>query len=174
MDCLKGYIGILGCAAPAETPGSGLYINQLPGVSLEVIEGIADDEQETYLGVWADVEMRGLLKFALAVKAELNKCYRTTDKEVVACLICGSKDLFAVALWYLLGCELMIERSSSTRLNRFTTIDREDAEKLKVEFFTEFQAALIDAVASIDPTDNDCVEGCAESNADIRFVESTP
>jgi hypothetical protein len=62
MDCLKDYIGIKGCGAPAppEVPNplpegasatdyfSGLYINELPGVNLEVIEKIADEEQENY------------------------------------------------------------------------------------------------------------------------------
>jgi hypothetical protein len=188
MECLKNYIGIKGCGAPAppEVPDplpegesatdyfSGLYINQLPGVNLEVMQSIADDEQETYLGVWADVEARALLKFALAVKAELNKCHKICDRSVVECLVCSNKDLFAVALWYLLGVELMIERTSSTRLNRFTTIDLDQAEKLKEEFYAEFEAALKDAAKSINLVDTECIEGCIESNESIRFVEQTP
>lgn len=178
MDCLNGYIGIMGCGAPPppseEGKFSGLYINQLPGVTLEAMENIADDEQENYLGVWADVQKRAFLKFGLAVKAKLNECYRITDPKVVECLICENKPLFSVALWYLLGVELMIERTSSIRLNRFTTIDREDAEKLKAEFFTEYSASLTDAVQSINPADSDCVKGCVESSAAIRFVEQTP
>lgn len=179
MDCLQGYIGIQGCGAPAppseEGAFSGLYINQLPGVSLEVIESIADDEQENFLGVWADVELRALKKFALAVKAELNKCYRIYDPTVVNCLVCESKDLFAVALWYFLGAELMIERTASTRLNRFTTIDVEQAEKLKSDFYAEFQTALTDAVNSINPNDSDCItDGCVECGGSVRFVEQLP
>lgn len=188
MDCLKGYIGISGCGAPAspavpnplpagktaEDYFSGLYINQLPGVNLEVIESIADDEQETYLGVWADVETRSLKKFALAVKAEMNKCYRITDSSVVACIVCEQKDLFAVALWYFLGVELMIERTSSTRLNRFTTIDVDAADKLKADFYAEFQAALTDAVGSIDPCASDCLDCPPPSNDNVRWREQTP
>jgi hypothetical protein len=177
MDCLRGYIGIQGCGAPdpstEESAFSGLYINQLPGVNLEVIESIADDEQENFLGVWADVELRGIKKFALAVKAELNKCYRITDSTIVTCLACEAKDTFAVALWYFLGTELMIERTSSTRLNRFTTIDLDQAEKLKAEFYAEFTTALKDAVGSINPCDTDCMD-CVESNSAIKFVEQTP
>lgn len=173
MDCLKSYIGILGCGAPADEPASGLYINQLPGVNLEVIESIADAEQENFLGVWADVETRALKKFTLTVKAELNKCYRITDSTAVSCLVCAGKDVFAVALWYFLGVELMIERTSSTRLNRFTTIDRDAAEKLKAEFYAEFQASLSDAVGSLNPCDSDCID-CPDSNETIRWVEQTP
>jgi hypothetical protein len=188
MDCLQGYIGIQGCGAPAPAIPvtlpegktaldyfSGLYINQLPGVNLEVIESIADDEQENFLGVWADVELRALRKFALAVKAELNKCYSIYDPIVVSCIICENKDLFSVALWYFLGVELMIERSASTRLNRFTTIDIDQAEKLKSDFYTEFQAALSDAVSSINPNDSDCIEpGCVNCGGPVRYVEQTP
>lgn len=168
----------MGCGAPAPSaePGafSGLYINQLPGVNLEVIEGIADDEQENYLGVWADVEARALLKFALAAKAELNKCHRITDPKVVECLVCESKVLFSVALWYFLGVELMIELTSTNRLNRYTTIDLERAEKLKADFYMEFQASLSDAVQSISPNESDCVQGCVPCNGYVRFVEQTP
>jgi hypothetical protein len=177
MDCLQGYIGIQGCGAqePSTDEGafSGLYINQLPGVNLEVIESIADDEQENFLGVWADVELRALKKFSLAAKAELNKCYRITDSTVVSCLVCAAKDSFAVALWYFLGTELMIERTSSTRLNRFTTIDKDEAEKLKAEFYAEFSAALKDAVGTINPCDTDCMD-CVESNQAVKWVEQTP
>jgi hypothetical protein len=67
----------------------------------------------------------------------------------------------------------MIERTSSTRLNRFTTIDAEDAEKLKAEFYTEFQAALADAVASVNLNDSDCIT-CVDSNESIRWTEQTP
>jgi hypothetical protein len=187
MDCLKGYIGIQGCGAPApEIPDplpagetesdyfSGLYINQLPGVNLEVIESIADAEQENFLGVWTDVENRALKKFALAVKAELNKCYRITDSTEVSCLTCEAKVNFAVALWYFLGVELMIERTSSVRLNRFTTIDRDQAEKLKADFYAEFQSSLSDAVSTLNPCDSDCVDCAPPSNENIRWREQTP
>lgn len=179
MDCLNGYIGIIGCGAPDPPSGddfSGLIINQLPGVNLEVMESLADDEQRSYLGVWDDVQLRALQKFYLSVKAELNKCYKITDKTVVECLICESRELFAVALWYLMGVELMIERTSSTRLNRFTTVDLDKAEKLKSEYFSEFQAALTDAVNSMNPVDSDCVEnGCLGCNEDaLRWREQTP
>jgi hypothetical protein len=178
MECLQNYIGIKGCGAPtppsAEGAFSGLYVNQLPGISTEVIDGIADDEQETFLGVWEDVNVRVMQKFALAVKAELNKCYRITDKTVVECLVCADKDSFAVALWYLFGVELMIERNSSTRINWLTTIDLDRAEKLKVEYYTEYEAALKDAVNSINPADSDCVTGCLECNDAVRFKMQTP
>lgn len=172
MQCLVNRIGISGCDASSQ--GVQLYINQLPGVSLENIEALADDEQETYLGLWADIVLRTMKKFEILVKAKLNQCYKLTDKTVVECLICEKKELFDVALWYLHGTELMIERTSTDEMSRFTTIELEKAERLKEEFYGEFQSALNDAVQGISPEDSDCVVSCLQCNDPVRWVMQTP
>lgn len=174
MECLQNIIGLRGCGEPVTNPEPQLFINELPGVSIENIEALADNEQETFLGVWADVQKRAFKKFALLAKAEFNKCYKITDNTVISCLVCENVDLFAVALWYLLGSELMIERTSSDVINQYTTIDLEKAEKLKAEFFAEFQASLTDAVNSINPKDSDCIQDCLECNDTIKFVTQLP
>jgi hypothetical protein len=190
MNCLANRIGLLGCGAPSSEAVTAnpnatppvlaqpalpiLTINQLPGISLGNIEALADDEQETYLGVWADVSLRAMKKFELLVKAQFNRCYRLTDKTVIECIVCENKDLFDVALWYLHGAELMIERTSTDTLSRFTTIDIEKAEALKADFYIEFERSLKDAVESISPSDSDCVEECLECNQDIKFVYQLP
>lgn len=74
-NCLTDWIGIYGCDAPSGA-FSGVYINQLPGVNLDSIESVADDEQKTYLGVWSDVQERGIRKFYNRVTTELSKRYR--------------------------------------------------------------------------------------------------
>lgn len=174
MECLNNYIGIKGCGSDSEDPASGFTINELPGVNLEMIQSLADADQETFLGVWADVKKRAMAKFELAVKVQLNKCYKITDKAVVECLVCEVPENFAVALWYLHGVELMIERTSSDRLNWYTTIDLEKAEKLKSEFYTEYTASLEDAVQSLDPEKSDCVTDCLECNGAVKWAEQTP
>ena len=73
-NCLTDWIGIYGCDAPITY--SGVYINQLPGINLDSIESVADDEQETYLGVWADVQERGIRKFYNRLQTELSKRYK--------------------------------------------------------------------------------------------------
>jgi hypothetical protein len=65
MDCLKNYIGLIGCSE--SIPESGLFINELPGISFESIEKLSDQEQANYIGVWNDVEKRGLKKFNTAL-----------------------------------------------------------------------------------------------------------
>jgi hypothetical protein len=172
MQCLANRIGILGC--DANTTEVQLYINQLQGISIENISALADDEQETFLGLWYDVVLRTMKKFEILVKAKLNQCYKLTDKTVIECLVCEKKELFDVALWYLHGTELMIERTSTDEMNRYTTIDLEKAENLKVEFYREFEQALDDAVSSIQPNDGDCLKGCLECNDSVKWVMQTP
>jgi hypothetical protein len=173
MLCLKDRIGIKGCGV-TYTVTPQLYINSLPGVTLEMIDALANDEQETFIGLWNDVVLRTMKRFELAVKAKLNQCYKLTDKTVVECLICEKKELFDAALWYLHGVELMIERTSTDEMNRYTTIDLDKAERLKQDFFIEFESSLSDAVNSMQPSDSDCLTGCLECNDSIKWVMQTP
>lgn len=184
MECLKNRIGILGCDAFTQAASEGppavealpvLLVNTLPGITFEKIASIADSEQETFLGVWGDITLRAMKKFEILVKAKLNQCYKITDKAVIECLVCEKKELFDVALWYLHGTEVMIEVTSTDTLNRYTTIDLEKAEQLKTDFYTEFQAALEDAVQGINPKDSECLDGaCVECRRPVTFVMQTP
>ena len=74
MDCLNNYIGLRYTGAPV--PGSGLYINDLPGVSLKGIDKIANEEQITFTGVWQDVQQRSLKKFDTAIINYFSKRYQ--------------------------------------------------------------------------------------------------
>lgn len=186
MQCLQGYVGVSPdlCLQPTETEGedivaeedgtietSGLYITELPGISLESIESLASPEQKTFLGVWANVEKRALLKFRSAVLAELNKCYCISDVTVIDCIVCSNKALFATALWYMLGAELCYERLFSNSINRFTTIDKKAAAEMRDNFLVDFQTELENAVKGIDVEDNDCIDGVQKAG-NIQYVDS--
>ena len=54
MNCLTNYIGLKGCTQ--ETPLSGLYINDYPGMYMELLEQISSPEQMSYLGFWESVQ----------------------------------------------------------------------------------------------------------------------
>jgi hypothetical protein len=173
LQCLTGYIGILGCGTTE--PGSGLYINSLPGITMGMIDGIADSEQITYIGVWKDVEKRGLLKFRTAFMAALNKCYQINERATVACFACENKDLLATSLWYLLGRELMDERIYSDRINRYTTIDRDEAIELRDHYQVTFEDELKSAIQGIDVEHSCCIQNekdCLPQNGDIHYRES--
>jgi hypothetical protein len=192
ISCLNNRIGIAGCDAPvtagveASAPGVTpvvvavealpiLLINDLPGCPLPKIDSLTDDDRDTYLEVWEKIAVRAINKFEVLVKAQLNKCFRITDKTVIECLICENKQSLDVALLYLHGVELMIEITSSDNLNRYTTIDLDKAERLKGEFWDEFQSFLNDAASSINPEESDCVdEDCIECNEPVKFVLQLP
>lgn len=74
MQCLKDYIGLKGCSTTM--PDSGLFINSLPGISLETIDKIADSEQQTYAGVFEDVQIRSLKRIETDIINTLGKRYR--------------------------------------------------------------------------------------------------
>lgn len=58
LDCLIGYVGIKGCGETA--PGSGLYVNGLPGIQTELLDKIATSDQITFKGAWADIQKLAL------------------------------------------------------------------------------------------------------------------
>lgn len=333
MSCLLDYIGIYGCGS--SDPESGLFVNELPGISLTSIDKIANSEQETYAGVWGDVQKRALRKLNADVVAlfgkryriktitdavqlprvvdtatvttpavqmrgftvELNEatreylasglqvihvqlleayfngaasdlefkvidldtgltldtftktvavgwntialnkdyaasrvfigydatavnsvqlelpsqydctCYIISDwgydccqgnirgavydeatQEVtngrnsfgvrailgVQCrydgVVCNNKVVFANALWYLMGAELMTERIYSDRLNRYTTVDRNRAMELRNEFREQYVIDLEQAVNGINLNHQDC---CLECAAQLTYTEVT-
>lgn len=73
MDCFIDRIGIQGSGQAA--PESALYINSLPQVSMESLDKLADAEQQTYLGAWADIQRRAAKRFELDVVTELATRY---------------------------------------------------------------------------------------------------
>lgn len=85
MECLRDYIGVIGCGAI--TPIANEYINDLPGISLESIESIADDEQKTFVGVWENVQDRALKKFAIEVNERFAKRFKIKQIRSIANLL---------------------------------------------------------------------------------------
>lgn len=71
MDCLTNYIGLKNCNLP--DPESGLYINDLPGMSTELADKIADSETINFKGVWDKVQKRSILRFKHDVQISLMK-----------------------------------------------------------------------------------------------------
>lgn len=74
MECLKNYIGIKGCGNTK--PLSGMYINQLAGITLENIEKIADKEQVTFMGVWNDIQARSWIRLEKDLRRSLRNKYK--------------------------------------------------------------------------------------------------
>lgn len=76
-------------------------------------------------------------------------------------VICGNRQLFTNALWYLLGAEICTERIYSQRNNYFT-FTVEEAEKMRTEYFNIYKEELKAAIEAIELDLNDCCLECNE------------
>lgn len=165
MDCFLNHIGLNYCLRGVyDTPASGIYLNSLPGISIENIDKIADSEQITYLGVWNDVQAFALAQFRLDIITEMKKCYALNKDCDYDAMICENIDELTPAWKYLLGVSLMIFRLTSDRINRWTTIGRDEAKELKDFYQLEYEKALKQGVQLMD-TDSCCLQ--CESNPTI-------
>jgi hypothetical protein len=165
MTCLKNYIGLKVCGT--ETSESGLYLNSLPGISLESVDKIADSEQITYAGVWDDVQTEAAARFYIDVVTAISECYSLNPYCDYEEIICDNKLKLANAWRYLLGNQLMIFRLYTTRLNRFTTIDAEKAGELRDFYQIEYEKALAQAVQIIDVSS---CELCCGGNPSYVYI----
>jgi hypothetical protein len=88
-----------------------------------------------------------------------------------ASIVCHNKPEFLDVWQYLLAAEMMIERTYSERMNKFTTIDRDGAIELNNHFTVEYEKALTETVNALDIEDDDC---CLECNPGITRREVLP
>ena len=159
---LKGYIGLSSEESKAE---SGLYVDALPDISLQVLENIANEDSEV---TWSQIEDRAILKLRTLFIKEVNKCHKIAKIDVCECLITSNKEILATALWYLLGAEVMLTRGASSRIN-MATIDRNKPKELRAYFEEQFKQELATAVAGIDIHASDCIHEDVPANDVITF-----
>lgn len=169
LSCFIDFVGLSYCAGIYEQPGSGLYLNSLPGISIESIDKIADSEQVTYLGVWDDVQKSAVAQFRIDVLAEIKKCFKLDRDCDYDALICANAEILVQAWKYLLGVWLMIFRINSTRLNRFTTIDAKKAEELRDFYQLKYEEALQQSVLLMDTS-----ECCMQCQGNPETVYQLP
>ncbi len=149
-NCLKDYVGIRFCSdSNCESPGSGLFINSLPGLSVEVLDNVADSEQSSYLGVWNDAQDEAWQTFKIDFFNYLLDCYDVSRKCDIEQLICINKKILVNPWRYLLGVQLMLFRLYSPRLN-FFTLDDKEAGELKDLYQTEYDGALSRSMKVLD------------------------
>ena len=75
MDCLIDFIGVRG-GCGTSVPPSALYINDLPGITLKQINSLADTQQQTFAGVWTDIQTRAIMRMEDDVRSEFSKRYK--------------------------------------------------------------------------------------------------
>jgi hypothetical protein len=161
LDCLKGLIGL---SEQVEIVPSGLYVVALPGISLANITKIADKNEQADSryepdpqAVFNDCEKRAILRFRNAFIAAMSKCWHLNDLDVAECIICEYRARLATSLWWYMGHEIMVERVSSDRLNRFTTLDKKKAVELRDEMFDTATVELENLVKGLNPNSSGCI-----------------
>lgn len=150
MTCFIDYIGLSLCAGAYESPASGIYINSLPGISMESLDKIADQEQINYLGVWDDVQANALPDFKVDIMAEIRKCYELNCDCDYDALICENLETLTQAWKYKLGIWVLMFRLNSNRLNLYTTITVPQAKELLAHYQAEFEKMLHSSVQCMD------------------------
>ena len=81
MNCLDNWIGLRGCGM--DVPGSGYYINDQPGFTLDSIDAQATDEQMTYKGAWEAIQTSGKLTFHNELKTLMKRRYLFRDAPMI-------------------------------------------------------------------------------------------
>jgi hypothetical protein len=167
MDCLFGYISLDVCGN--ESSASGYSILTLPGITLQSLDATATEDQITYVQLWEDAQKEAALRFKADFMTKVRECFEINTECNYEDFICNNKEILVNAWRYLLGNQLMIYRLYSTRLNRFTTIDIEEAKQLKDFYQIEYESALAQGVKAVDFSD--C---CMPCNTSIQTVTWLP
>lgn len=182
LDCISGYVGIRGCGATA--PTSGLYLNDLPGISFKKIVSLTDHDATTYAELMTVLESRAAVRLAADVRTAFARRY--TLKTSADCsfgdVICDNIDLFAQAVWYLLGYEFFTEVVFSDKLNEFTTVGLQRAKELRDYYLIQYMGGTIregDNYRHVDGVLNQIVDNmsldeydeCYECSGQFQIVE---
>ena len=89
----------------------------------------------------------------------------------VSNFVCQRIDSFKDAFLYKLGVEFCNERIYSDRVNRYTLMDREDAEKLRIEFDLQYRELIEAALKDLKITESD---ECFECNKAVNYKMMLP
>lgn len=154
MECIMDYIGLSYCEADAGAYAPAVYLNSLPGITIESIDKIAEADQVTYKGVWNDVQTSAIRQFKIDVISEIKKCYQLNRECDYEELVCDNLEILVYAWMYLCAIWLMQYRLTSSRLNRFTTVDKDKATELLSFYQDKYSVALSQSVLLMD------VSGC--------------
>jgi hypothetical protein len=74
-----------------------------------------------------------------------------------------------------MGVEMMTEVITSSRMNKYTTVDKITAQKIRPEFEERFYSELHVAVIGIDIEGSDCFpDNTPDHNCFITYIEETP
>lgn len=73
LSCLAGHIGLYGCTTSSN---SGLFVNDLAGINLKMVDKVADSDYASFTQAWTKIETRALNRFYTDIVSYLAKQYR--------------------------------------------------------------------------------------------------
>ena len=89
----------------------------------------------------------------------------------VSNFVCQRIDSFKDAFLYKLGVEFCNERIYSDRINRYTLMDREEADRLRIEFNDQYKLLIDAALKDLKIEESD---ECFECNRAINYKMMLP
>ena len=75
LECFLDFVGLKGCGSV--TPPSGVYVNSVPGITTYLASFLANREQITARGLWADVQQQAISKLS----TDLIRGFQTVHKQ---------------------------------------------------------------------------------------------
>lgn len=147
--------------APAGTITEQVDLNDTDGVSCACLSNLYGCDCCAYIWGTDDNERAGSETWGLIVTSTVGCSFEG--------LICANKNTFDAAYWNLLGLELMIEQVYTDRLNKYTTIRREEAKELRDYYQAEFDKYIEQAIDGISMDNFDC---CLECNETYQYQTS--
>ena len=76
MECMRDTVGLAYSQCKSLPSLTGLYLDQLPGIQLSELDGVASSDQITALGLWEDLQTMAIETFKEDVIAEFGKRYQ--------------------------------------------------------------------------------------------------
>lgn len=131
---------------------------------MEAMDKIATEDQVTYLGVWNDIQKNAIAQFGIDVMMKMNACYNLNKECDYHLLICENMDVLVQAFKYLLAETIMVFRLSTNRINRYTTVDRDQAIELRGYYREEYEKNLGIGVQLMDTSG---CELCCGGNPEV-------
>lgn len=165
MGCLIGTIKLRTCST--EVVEGDIFINDVHGISLRMLDSVADEEAATFYQLFVNSEVLAEEKFYQECFQYFKNCWQVKNLQCVKDYICADENYtqFLTAWKYYLAAELTIARRLSDRNNIFT-LD-EEAITVSLEYYREeFVKSIRVTVESLDLNPCDCsgttYENCFE------------
>lgn len=74
MHCLRDYIGVRGCGAIV--PQSDIFINDLPGITYKSLSALSDEDTQTFIGVWNNIQTQAEQLTSRKIRECMNKRFK--------------------------------------------------------------------------------------------------